>query len=123
MERWDNGTLIIGSKASVYCDTYYGSIRVVPEARMRELAPSLPPKTLPRVAGGHFAEWIRACKGGPAAGSNFSYSSRLTETVLLSNVAARARRQIEWDSAAMKVTNLPSANDFVTSVYRPGFGV
>ncbi|HEY4300783.1 MAG TPA: Gfo/Idh/MocA family oxidoreductase [Candidatus Didemnitutus sp.] len=119
----ENGTLIVGSKATVFCDTYYGSIRIIPEAKMREVAPSLPPKTLPRVAGGHFAEWIRACKGGPAAGSNFSYSSRLTEVVLLSNVAVRARRRIEWDSAAMKITNLPQANDFVTSVYRPGFGV
>ena len=123
MEHWDNGTLLVGSKASVYCDTYYGSIRVVPEQKMREVAPSLPPKTIPRVVGGHFAEWIAACKGGPVAGSHFAYSSRLTETVLLSNVAVRSRRRIEWDSAAMQVTNLPAANEFVTSVYRPGFGV
>jgi hypothetical protein len=119
----ENGTLIVGSKATVYCDTYYDSVRIIPYAKMREMAPSLPAKTLPRVQGGHFAEWIRACKGGPAAGANFSYSSRLTEAVLLSNVAIRARRRVEWDSAAMKVTNLPSANQFVTKIYRPGFGV
>jgi hypothetical protein len=43
--------------------------------------------------------------------------------ILLSNVAVRARRRVEWDSAAMKVTNLPAANEFVTKQYRPGFGV
>jgi hypothetical protein len=43
--------------------------------------------------------------------------------VLLSNVAVRARRRIDWDTAAMKVTNLPAANEFVTKQYRPGFGV
>jgi len=123
MARWDNGTLLIGSKASVFCDTYYAGIRIVPEKRMKEMAASLPPKTLPRVEGGHFAEWIRACKGGPAAGSNFAYSTRLAETVLLSNVAIRARRRIEWDSAALKVTNLASANAFVSKEYRAGFGV
>ena len=88
----------------------------------RRSAP-LPAKTLPRVEGGHFAEWIRACKGGPAAGSNFAYASRLTELCLLSNIAIRARRAIEWDAAAMKITNLPSANQYLTKEYRPGFGV
>jgi predicted dehydrogenase len=119
----DDGTLLIGSKATVIADTYYDSIRVIPEAKMKELAPSLPAKTIPRVAGGHFAEWLRACKGGVPAGSNFEYSSRLTESVIIGNIAVRARRRIEWDSAALKVTNLPSANEFVTTQYRPGFGV
>jgi predicted dehydrogenase len=119
----ENGTLLIGSKATVMCDTYYDSVRIIPEAKMKEMAPSLPPKTIPRVAGGHFAEWLRACKGGVAAGSNFEYASRLTESVLIGNVALRARRRIEWDSASMKVTNLPSANEFVTTHYRAGFGV
>jgi predicted dehydrogenase len=118
-----NGTLLIGSKATVIADTYYDSIRIIPEAKMKELAPSLPPKTIPRVVGGHFAEWIRACKGGIPAGSNFDYSSRLTESVLIGNIALRAKRRIEWDSAALKVTNLASANAFVASPYRPGFGV
>ena len=119
----DNGTLLIGSKATVMCDTYYDSVRIIPEAKMKEMAPSLPPKTIPRVAGGHFAEWLRACKGGVPAGSNFEYASRLTESVLIGNVALRARRRIEWDSASMKVTNLPSANEFVATHYRAGFGV
>jgi hypothetical protein len=118
-----NGTLIVGSKATVFAETYYGSVRIVPEAKMKDLAPTLPAKTIPRVKGGHFAEWLRACKGGAQAGSNFEYASRLTETVLLGNVAIRARRRIEWDTAAMKVTNLPEANQYVTTTYRPGFGV
>ncbi|MSU51225.1 MAG: Gfo/Idh/MocA family oxidoreductase [Opitutus sp.] len=120
----DNSTLIIGSKATVLAQANYFTIRIIPETRMQELASSLPPKTIPRVPGGdHFAEWINACKGGVAAGANFDYSSRLTEMVLLSNVAVRARRRIEWDSAAMKITNVPAANGFVTKQYRGGFGV
>ncbi len=118
-----NGTLIVGSKNIAFAETYYRKVVLLPKARMIELTPSLPAATLPRVQGGHWAEWVRACKGGPAAGSNFEYSSRLTETVLLSNVAVRARRRIEWDAAAMKVTNLADANRFVTKTYRAGFGV
>ncbi len=118
-----NGSLIVGSKATVFADTYYSSARIIPEVKMQQLAPTLPAKTLPRITGGHFAEWVRACKGGTPAGSHFEYSSRLTETVLLSNVAVRARRRIEWDSAALKVTNLPEANQFISKNYRPGFGL
>jgi predicted dehydrogenase len=120
----DNGTLIIGSKATVLATLYYQSVRIIPEPKMQELAPSLPAKTIPRVEGGkHFEEWARACKGGPAAGSNFSIASKLTELCLLSNVAVRARRSLEWDATAMKVTNVPEANQFLTKQYRPGFGV
>lgn len=119
----DNGTFIIGSKATVLCDTYYRTVRIVPESKRIEMASSLPPRTLPRIEGGHFAEWIRACKGGPAAGANFDYASRLTEMVLLSNVAVRAGRRIEWDGKNQKVTNLPDANQWVTKEYRKGFGV
>lgn len=119
----DNGTLIVGSKATALAPTYYESVRIIPETKMRELQPTLPAKTIPRVEGGHFAEWLRACKGGPAAGSNFAYASKLTELCLLSNVAVRARRPIEWDAATMKVTNLASANQYITKEYRGGFGV
>jgi predicted dehydrogenase len=118
-----NGTLFIGSKCTVFASTYQQSVRIVPEAKMRDLAPTLPAKTIPRIQGGHFAEWVRACKGGPAAGSNFEVAAKLTELCLLSNVAVRAGRPIEWDAANMRVTNFADANQYLTKTYRPGFGV
>jgi hypothetical protein len=120
----DNSTFIVGSKASVVAQANYFTVRIFPEAKMQEMSTSLPPKSIPRVPGGdHFAEWVTAAKGGVPAGANFDYSARLTEMVLLSNVAVRARRRIEWDAAAMKVTNLPAANEYVRKSYRAGFGV
>ncbi len=118
-----NAELIVGSKASVLADANYASVRIIPEAKMRDLTPSLPPKSIPRVPGGHFADWVRACRDGKPAGSNFDYAAQLTETVLLSAIAIRSRRRIEWDAAAMRVTNLPEANRFVRKDYRAGFGV
>ncbi|MSU23187.1 MAG: Gfo/Idh/MocA family oxidoreductase [Opitutus sp.] len=115
------GTLLFGSKATVLCSFYYETVRIIPEAKMREVAPHLPAKTIPRVSGGPFAEWLAGCKGGPKPGSNFEYSGPFTESVLLSNVAIRSRRRIEWDTKAMKVTNVPSANQFITKEYRPGW--
>jgi predicted dehydrogenase len=120
----ENGTLIIGTKATVLATLYYQSVRIIPETKMQQMVGVLPPKTIPRIEGGdHFKEWVRACKGGPAAGSNFDVASKLTELCLLSNVAVRARRPLEWDAAAMKVTNFPEANQYLNKQYRPGFGV
>jgi predicted dehydrogenase len=118
-----NGTLIVGSKATVLADTYYDNLQIIPDSKMLAMTPSLPPKTIPRVGMTHFMEWVRACKGGVPAGSNFDYASGLAEVALLSNLAIRARRPIEWDAAAMRVTNFPDANRFLSVNYRPGFGV
>jgi predicted dehydrogenase len=119
----DNGSLIVGTKATVLADVYTASPRIIPETKMQEILPSLPAQTLPRIEGGHFDEWLRACKGGPPAGSNFGYAARLTELCLLSNVAVRAGRTLHWDHKAMRVTNAPDANRYVTKSYCPGFGV
>jgi hypothetical protein len=118
-----NAELIVGSKASVLADANYASVRIIPESKMRDLGPALPPKSIPRVPGGHFADWVRACKDGKPAGSDFAYAAQLTETVLLSAIAIRSRRRIEWDAAGMRVTNLPEANRYVRKDYRAGFGV
>lgn len=82
------------------------SPRLVPESRMREV--KLPPKSIPRVPNGDpFQEWIRACKGGPKAGSNFDYAGPLTEMVVLGNVALRGRgKRLEWDPANMRIPNV-----------------
>ncbi len=115
------GTLLFGSKCTVLCSFYYETVRIIPEVKMQEMAPSLQAKTIPRVKDGPFAEWLLGIKGGPKPGSNFDYSGPFTEAVLLANVAIRSRRRIEWDSAKMQVTNLPEANQFITKQYRPGW--
>ena len=81
-----------------------------------------PPKTLP-VSPGHYDEWLIACRGGTPAMSNFDYASRLTETVLLGNVAIRSGKKIEWDAEKMTVTNAPEAQRFVKREYRKGWSL
>jgi len=81
-----------------------------------------PAKTLPRVEDGHHADWLRACKGGPPARSNFDYATRLMEFLLLGNVALRSGKRIRWDAAAMKATNAPEADQYIKGApYRAGW--
>lgn len=118
----DGGSFIIGSEASVLSSTYNSSVRIFPETRMRELAPKLPKKTLPRVeTDNHHLAWANAIRAGKQPSASFDYAAPYTETVLLGNVAIRAGRRIEWDAANLKIPNLPSAEKFLTKSYRPGF--
>ena len=83
----------------------------------------MPKKTIPRSPGIH-EEWIEACKGGPPTTSNFDYASKLTETMLLGNIAIRMADKntiLKWDAKNMKVTNLEEANQYVHREYRKGW--
>jgi len=66
-------------------------------------------------------EWIEAIKTGKKSTTDFSYSGPLTETMLLGNIAIRTAKDnviLQWDSAAMKVTNHPPANELLGRQYR-----
>jgi len=113
----DNGQLFLGEKgAFLVNDMYCSSVRIIPEARMKEF--QRPPKTLPR-SPGLYTEWVQACKGeGPTPGANADYAGPLTEMVLLGNLAVRTGQRVEWDAEAMACTNVPEANRFVRKAYR-----
>jgi hypothetical protein len=120
-----SGTLFIGDKGVLVSGCYGDSPRLIPEAKMREF--DRPPKTLPRVEGsedGHEQNWIRACKGGEPACSNFDYSGPLTETVVMGNLAIlNPGRKLDWDGENMKVTNDDEANKYVNVPYRDGWSL
>jgi len=113
-----NGILILGEKGTIMGGGWSRSPRLIPETKMREHG--RPPKVLPR-SPGHHRNWLDACKGGPKACSDFSYGARLTEFVLLGDVAIRAKKKILWDGPNMQVTNAPEAQAFVQERYRAGF--
>ena len=83
-----------------------------------------PPKTIARVPeNSPHQDWIRACKGGPPACSNFDISGPFSEWVLLGNVALRVGKKLQWNSENLRVTNAPEAGEFIRGSYRPGWEV
>src|ERR1035441_4101098 len=83
-----------------------------------------PAPTIPRIPGNSpYADFIRACKGGPPACSNFEVSGPFTETVLLGNLVLRVGKKIEWDSANLRVKNAPEADQYIHGHYRKGWKV
>ncbi len=118
----DNGIMLVGDKGFILDN------RVYPES-LREQTNSI--EHLPSSPGGHFMEWINACKGKlPAAGSNFDWAGPLTEAVLLGNVALRStirkllpEHKLDWDANAFKFTNLDAANQYLRREYRTGWSL
>lgn len=119
----DGGVLFVGKKGKLMCGCYGKSPRLIPETRMKEY--KMPPKTIPRSPGIH-EEWIAAIKNGTQTTSRFDYSAKLTETMLLGNIAMRMADKnviLRYDSKNMTFPNLPEADQFLTREYRPGWSL
>lgn len=118
----EGGVLFKGEKGTIMCGVYGDSPRLIPESAMKDF--KMPEKTLPRVNGTHEEDWIRACKAGKPAGTDFSYSGPLTEVALLGNVARRfPGRILQWDAENMLVKNVPEAAEWVRRPYRQGWSL
>jgi predicted dehydrogenase len=114
--EFKSGQLFVGSHGMLISD--YNRHFLLPEAKFADYQrpePSIP-KSL-----GHHREWIEAIKTGSPTLSNFDYAGALTEAVMLGTVAYRCGQPIEWDSANLKVTNVPAAEQFVHKEYRKGW--
>ena len=124
-EMGANGHLFIGDKGKILTEkaTERGrqtrGYRLIPAARATAYGD--PPKKLPRSIG-HHKEWLEACKGGPAPRSNFDFAGPLTEAVLLGALCIRnGGQKLLWDSANLKITNVPEANNLLHYEYRSGW--
>jgi hypothetical protein len=118
----DNGSLFIGGKGKIILGAYGERPRLLPESSMIDY--KRPAPTIPRVPGNSpYADFIRACKGGPPDCSNFEVSGPFTETVLLGNLVLRVGKKIEWDSANLRVKNAPEADQYIHGHYRKGWKV
>jgi predicted dehydrogenase len=135
-----NGTLFIGTKGKMLCDTYSENPRLLPLSRNENLKIK---EKYPRVkdgANGHQKQWIEGCIAGygkKELSSPFEIAGPLTEALLMANLAVRGYdlhkevlgedvypgRSVKllWDNNAKKVTNVDDVNQFVKRDYREGW--
>ena len=67
------------------------------------------------------ALWINSFKNNTQSPGSFIYAGPVTETILLGAVALRAGERVEYDSANMKIMNVPDANKYLVREYRKGW--
>jgi hypothetical protein len=70
---------------------------------------------------GHYRDWIRACKGGDPACSNFSVAAPFVEWMLLGVIALRVEGKLEYDPVKMRFTNHQEANKYLKPTFRKGW--
>lgn len=66
-------------------------------------------------------ERTQACKTGAHTVCPIEFGCEMTEVALLGALALRTGRYLEWDAAAMRVTNDDEANEWVNPAYRKGW--
>jgi len=118
--RSPDGSLFIGDKGMLTTGTYGEQTRLIPVAKMKDYR--MPPELLTR-SPGHYRDWIRACKGGDPACSNFNNASPFVEWMLLGVIALRVEGKIEWDPAKMRITNNAEANKYIKPAFRKGWSL
>lgn len=114
------GMLLEGDKGALLCNFYGANPRFVDAARGKAFVP--PPPSLPRAQGNYQAEWIAACKGGKTADAKFEYTRKVTETLLLGNIAYRVGEKLSWDPVK-GTTGRAAADELLHTPYRDGWSL
>jgi len=114
------GSLLVGEEGYVYGTGHSATTALLPEEKFADIED--PPRVLPR-QGGPEQEWFAACRGGTPGLSNFDYSGPQTEFLMLGNVATQFEGPLEYDPAAMKITNNAEADALLRSEYRKGWSL
>jgi len=71
----------------------------------------------------HLRDWVRACKGGAPACSNFEIAGPYTEWLVLGAAAVHYEGKLMWDNAKMEFTNNKEATKWIKPTYRKGWEV
>ena len=71
----------------------------------------------------HCRDWIRACKGGAPACSNFRLAGPYTEWLVLGAVATHYDGKLLWDAQKLEFTNNKEANKWIKPQFRKGWEI
>jgi hypothetical protein len=111
---------IIYSKDHVFQGASHGStLQILPRDKFMDMRKDLPKFDTPK--GGHFGNFVQACKGEVEAQSPFSVSGPLTQVFNLGILAQRLNQEIHFDRKTMKVTNNKQAQALLDPPPRKGW--
>jgi len=113
-----DGSLFMGDKGMLTTGTYGEVTRLIPVEKMQDY--KMPAPLLTR-SPGHMRDFIRACKGGDAACSNFDVAAPFVEWMLLGVIALRYEGKLEYDPDKMRITNNVDANKWLKPTFRKGW--
>lgn len=127
-EKDPRGAIVVCEKGTLYSWSDYGAEFMILDGDGKEMEK---PKVEYEKSPGHFQEWHESIIGQRkrATGNFEGYAGRLTETILLGNLAVWAAKEpdvagkkIEWDAKSLTATNAPEVMEVVNKKYRGNWG-
>ncbi len=122
-------SIFVGSKGYLGTSGRGEGVGLLPGARWAEY--KLPEPYLARSPGAstgsnhsaHCRDWVRACKGGAPACSNFSIAGPYTEWLVLGSAAVHYEGKLLWDNRKGEISNNKDANKWVKPTFRKGWEI
>ena len=121
------GSMFIGEKGNLLLPHFMEAPRLIVDDKYKKIDESLyskaqeigkPIRDYDIETKKHYHEFLDACLGEADCTASFSYSGRLTETILLGGIAGRfPNKKLHWDSQK-GLFKEAEANQFLDSVYR-----
>jgi hypothetical protein len=115
------GILFVGDRGSILAGFHGQDPRLFVNREVRPLWGDTPSSAARPARSERSSPWVAACQGGEPSPGSFLNAAAITDAVNLGTVALRAGRKVLFDSAAIKITNVPEANRFLVRDYRPGW--
>jgi predicted dehydrogenase len=116
----DQGSIVIGTEGIIVLPHMSAPAFVLPADKGANLP------TIDLAERDHYAEFLDAVLAGgkTQCSAGFDYAGPLTESVLIGNVAARfPGEMLAFDGKALRFTNKPEANQYLTRTYRSGWTI
>lgn len=115
------GTYYYGSKGLMTSGSHCQGVKLHPKP-FAEATPK-PKQMIPRSKKGHGGDFIAACRdrNAPAPSSHFDYSARLTEIVLLGNIACAVGEKLTYSMKEGRILNNSDANALLARKPRKGW--
>jgi hypothetical protein len=121
--------IFVGSKGCMGTSGRGEGVGLLPGSRWAEY--KLPAPYLQRSPGAstgsnhaaHVRDWVRACKGGAPACSNFSIAGPFTEWLALGVPAVHFEGKLLWNNAKGELTNGRDVNRWVKPTFRKGWEI
>jgi hypothetical protein len=111
--------IFVGTKGYLGTSGRGEGVGLIPGARWAEY--QLPSQILTR-SPGHGRDWVRACKGGDPACSNFAIAGPYTEWIVLGAIATEfLNTKLLWNGQKMEFTNSREATKLVKPHMRKGW--
>ena len=126
-ELHDQGAMFIGEKGKLFLPHFMLLPKLIVDGEYKELDFSMvkksdglgePIREYSSEGKKHYHQFVDACLGKGKCTAPFSYSARLTETILLGVIAGRFPNQtLHWDNETARFSE-EEANQFLDSPYR-----